>query len=190
MYKCRTARQMIACALLVLAMPRGASASVGGAGASSHPALVPGPLTLVSHGLPFHRGPCAARTIANRDSAAEPTIVSDPRHPERLLTAWFAGPDYDRLDHAGLVNLVSRSDDGGAAVAPSIDPGSFPVYGWQGSQGRRPGARLGDRREQLPADHARRARERCSRDAPRPISLRPEREHRVRPRLLARAPRL
>src|SRR5437588_7197908 len=72
-----------------------------------------GPLTLASHGLPYHRGRCATPGIANRDSAAEPTIVSDPRRPNRLLAAWFAAPDYDGLDHAGIVNLLSRSDDAG-----------------------------------------------------------------------------
>ena len=72
-----------------------------------------GPLTLVSRGLPYHHGPCGRPGIANRDSAAEATITSDPRNPNRLLVAWFAAPDYDGLDHAGIIDLVSRSNDAG-----------------------------------------------------------------------------
>ncbi len=88
-----------------------------------------GPLTVVSHGLPFHTGPCAGSGIANRNAAAEPTITSDPGHPDRLLAAWFMAPNYDRLDHAGIVSLVARSDDGGRRWRLLSTPGLSPCAG-------------------------------------------------------------
>lgn len=99
---------LIAGALLAGSAPAHATTRAGGSATSGL-----GPLTLVSRGLPYHHGFCGRRGILNRDAAAEPTVVSDPVHPSRLLAAWFAAPDYDGRDHAGIVDLAARSIDGG-----------------------------------------------------------------------------
>ena len=105
----RRVRAMPVLSITMLAVWCGGSAL----GASPRPLWRLGPLTIVSHGLPFHTGPCAGAHIVNRNAAAEPTITSDPSHPGQLLAIWFMAPNYDRLDHAGIVSLVARSDNSG-----------------------------------------------------------------------------
>src|SRR5690349_3073958 len=106
---------VMGCGRRILAMAVGVVLMIGGAGVAVASLLrvSVGPLTLVSERLSDANGPCASSGIAYRDSAAEPTITSDPVHPRQLLAAWIAAPGYDRLDQAGADDLVSRSDDGG-----------------------------------------------------------------------------
>lgn len=109
----RIRRVLLLASLAALVMPAGwpaAGATTLVAG-GAHSGL--GPLTVVSRGLPYHHGFCGRPGISNRDAAAEPTVVSDPAHPSRLFAAWFVAPNYDGRDHAGIVNLAARSNDGG-----------------------------------------------------------------------------
>jgi hypothetical protein len=119
---------------VLVALPR--AFAVGALGAAAMAAAAPagplqqlGPLTVLSHGLPFHTGPCAGSGIPNRNAAAEPTITSDPRHPDRLLATWFMAPNDDRLDHAGIVSLVARSDNAGRRWRLLPTPGLSPCAG-------------------------------------------------------------
>lgn len=109
----RARRVLLSAGLAAAVLPAGLAPADATTRAASGARSGLGPLTLVSRGLPYHRGFCGRPGILNRDAAAEPTVVSDPVHPNRLLAAWFVAPNYDGRDHAGIANLAARSDDGG-----------------------------------------------------------------------------